>query len=216
MEDLGSTNGTFVNDKRRFGETLLKDGDSIRIGNCIFRFLAGDQVEADYRAEIARLSVFDPLTGAYNRRAFDQFLKLEWIGRSGIPLSLLSIDMDQFASVNDRFGFAAGDQVLRGVADLIRLVIRPDDMLTRSKGAGFALVLVETPLDVAVVFGERIRQAVSKSAFKHGSDSMNVTASVGVAVARPGGPVEVDALIRQAEARLAEAKRNGRNRVCPG
>jgi hypothetical protein len=109
VTDLGSTNGTFVNDVRA-AAAPLGDGDYLRVGNCIYKYLAGGNVEAEYHEEIYRLTVMDPLTGIHNRRYLMEVLKRE-VARSvrhRRPLALALIDVDHFKRVNDQLGHVAG------------------------------------------------------------------------------------------------------------
>src|SRR5213079_1955127 len=103
--DLQSTNGTFVNDVAVL-RCKLKDGDYLRVGNCIYRFLAGDNVEAEYHEEIYRLIIIDALTEIPNKRYLYEFLSRELARaqRHSRPLSLILFDIDRFKSVNDEMG----------------------------------------------------------------------------------------------------------------
>src|SRR5204862_6793913 len=117
VTDLGSTNGTFVNNVPR-ADSPLADGDYLRIGNCIYRFLASGNLEAEYHEEIYRLTVLDGLTGVPNRRFFEEFVERQVVRavRHKRPLALALMDIDHFKQVNDRMGHLAGDLTLRQVA----------------------------------------------------------------------------------------------------
>src|SRR5947209_6991579 len=103
--DLRSTNGTFVNDTPAV-KTPLVDGDYLRVGNCIFRYLAGGNIEADYHEELYRLAILDALTGLYNKRYLLDYLERELArsARHGRPLALILFDIDHFKAVNDTLG----------------------------------------------------------------------------------------------------------------
>src|SRR5436305_14026325 len=119
--DLGSTNGTFVNDTPA-DRTPLNDGDYLRVGNCLFRFLAGGNVEADYHEELYRLAIVDALTGLHNRRYLMDSLERE-LARSARyhrPLAFLMLDIDHFKTINDQLGHLAGDLTFRNLADCLR------------------------------------------------------------------------------------------------
>src|SRR5262249_16460427 len=117
IADLGSTNGTFVNDLP-IESTPLKDGDYLRVGNCIYRFLSSQNVEAKYHEEIYRLIIIDPLTAIPNQRYLLEFLDRELArsARYDRPLSLILFDIDRFKAINDRLGHLGGDSVLRELA----------------------------------------------------------------------------------------------------
>ncbi len=107
--DLDSTNGTFVNDAPA-KMTPLADGDYLRVGNCLFRFLIGGNVEADYHEELYRLAILDALTGLYNKRYLVDYLQRE-LARSvrySRPLTLILFDIDHFKAINDTMGHLGG------------------------------------------------------------------------------------------------------------
>jgi two-component system, cell cycle response regulator len=214
LSDLNSRNGSFVKGAR-VSRADLKDGDYVQLGECIFRFLAGGNIEAGYHDEIRRLTLLDPLTGVHNRRSLGEFLEreLERAVRYSRSLAVLLIDADHFKQVNDRHGHAGGDAVLRGLAARLRNLARADDLVARYGGEEFAIALPETDLAAAVLTGDRYRRAVAAAPFDFESYAINLTVSVGVAAFEPGVPA-VD-LLQQADARLYEAKRTGRNRIVP-
>ena len=214
VTDLGSTNGTFVND-RRCADAVLADGDYLRIGNCIYRYLAGGNVEAQYHEEIYRLTVVDALTGLWNRRHLFDFLarELSRSSRHGRPLSLAVLDIDHFKRVNDTYGHAAGDAVLRDVAAVLKTQTRADELAARYGGEEFALVLPESGAGPALAACERLREGVAECRFRCGDDAIPVTVSVGLVTTAGESGVSPEALFQLADARLYEAKSAGRNRV---
>ena len=216
IDDLRSTNGTYVNNARVQAGTL-QDGDYLRVGGQIFRFLAGDNVEAGYHEEIHRLTILDPLTGIHNRRYLDEHLdrEVERARRHARPLSVVLADVDHFKTVNDRYGHTAGDFALQGLAIRLIALTRKDELLARYGGEEFALVLPETELDRAVLCGERLRRSVADQPFEFEGDRYPVTISVGVAALIPGRDATAADLLAEADARLYHAKRTGRNRVAP-
>src|SRR5437868_4885324 len=159
--DLASTNGTFVNNLP-VTQRPLDDGDYLRVGNCIFRFLAGGNVESEYHEEIYRLAIIDALTGLHNKRYLVEFLERELAraDRRRSPLSLVLIDVDHFKQINDRCGHLAGDFVLRQLAARLRSVVRKDELLARYGGEEFALALPDTAGEEAAEVAERIRSLV--------------------------------------------------------
>jgi two-component system, cell cycle response regulator len=214
VTDLNSTNGTFVNDKPA-KQTPLADGDYLRIGNCIFRFLAGGNVEADYHEELYRLATLDPLTGLHNRRYLIDYLERE-LARSVRyvrPLAMILFDIDHFKAINDRHEHLVGDLTLRELTSRLKSEICRDEMLARYGGEEFAAVLTETHHQKAAEVAERFRQATESHPFMSDECPYTVTVSLGVASVQPGVPLTPLELIRCADERLYEAKRGGRNRV---
>jgi len=215
IADLGSTNGTFVNNFPVTGPLPVRDGDYVRVGSCILRFLAGGNVEAAYHEEIHRLAILDGLTQTHNRRYLTEFLDAE-VSRAvryGRPLSLLIFDLDRFKSINDAHGHLGGDHVLRELADCVRPEVRTGDVFARYGGEEFALVLVETPLDHAAAAAERLRAKIAAHAFDFQGRTIRATVSIGVA-GTPADPVDTPTdLLAAADARLYLAKQTGRNRV---
>lgn len=212
--DLNSLNGTHINDVPVCGAHKLGDGDYIRVGNAIFRYLTGGNVEADYHEEIYRLTIIDGLTQINNRRYLEEFLERELARahRHKRPLSVLLFDIDKFKSINDQHGHLCGDQVLRDLSGRIRPTIRREDLFARYGGEEFALVLVETDHAQAVGAGERVRRLVEREPFAYDGLTVPVTLSVGVASAA-ADTTGVGHLLREADDRLLTAKRTGRNRV---
>src|SRR5207249_2912359 len=180
--DLQSTNGTYVNDVPA-SMYKLKDGDYLRVGNCIYRFLTGGNVEAEYHEEIYRLTIIDALTDIHNKRYLMEFLDRELArsGRYSRPLSLLMIDIDRFRVVNETLGHLGGDFTLRELAARIKGNIRKEELFARYGGEEFAVVLPETPREGANILGERLRSVVEGQAFHYEDKVYHVTASLGVA-----------------------------------
>ncbi|HJT78541.1 MAG TPA: GGDEF domain-containing protein [Gemmataceae bacterium] len=212
--DLQSTNGTFVNDALA---TLckLKDGDYLRVGNCMYRFLAGGNVEAEYHEEIYRLTIIDALTDVHNKRSLLEFLDRELArsARYGRPLSLILFDIDHFKAVNDEFGHLAGDCTLRELAACARASVRREELLARYGGEEFAIVLPETGLEEGRAAAERIRSRVEGHRFHFEGKAYPVTISAGVATTAGEPALTPAELIAQADAKLYQAKHEGRNRV---
>ena len=217
VTDLGSTNGTFVNNQQK-RESGLRDGDYLRIGNCIYRFLGGGNLEAEYHEEIYRLTVLDGLTQVHNRRYLTEFLDRE-IARSTRhtrPLALLMLDIDHFKSINDRYGHLVGDLTLRELCTRVKAVIRQDELLARYGGEEFAVVLPESDLAKAKIVAERIRDVMSRPPFSFNGVTYSVTVSIGAAVTLPADPLLPSDLVARADKNLYQAKETGRNRVVAG
>ena len=215
VEDLQSTNGTYVCDLPVTGLQRLQNGDYLRIGNCIFRFLADGNLETAYHEEIYRLTIVDALTGIHNKRYFLEFLdrELSRTVRYQRPLSLFLFDIDHFKLVNDTHGHLAGDCVLRDLAGLVKSVIRTEELFARYGGEEFAVVLPETPLDGAIALAERTRALVEGHSFLFENKQLRVSISLGVTSQEGDHELDVLEFILRADRKLYQAKREGRNRV---
>ena len=215
VQDLRSTNGTFVNEER-ITSCVLRDGDQIRFGDAIFKFLIGSNVESAYHEEIYRMTIQDGLTGIHNKRYFLDFLEREVSSahRHGNALSLVMFDIDHFKRINDDRGHLAGDSVLKELARRIRPRIRREDLFARYGGEEFAVVLPATSQSGSVRFAEQLRALIAEQPFHFNDESFPVTISLGVGTMCKE-PVGVSELIRRADENLYEAKRQGRNRVVP-
>ena len=213
IRDNESTNGTYVND-HKIHEAWLKDGDLVKIGRAIFKFLSGDNIESLYHEEIYRLSTVDGLTQIYNKRYFLENLERELsrARRYDRPLALVMFDIDHFKQCNDTFGHRAGDFILRELSDLVRERARKVDVVARYGGEEFALILPEIELKGAQSFAEKLRILVEATPFNFEGRKIPVTISVGVADLTPD-VATYDDLIKRADARLYKAKSSGRNRV---
>jgi diguanylate cyclase (GGDEF)-like protein len=212
--DQQSTNGTFVNDNR-VTLCMLKDGDYLRIGNGIYRFLAGGNIEAEYHEEIYRLTIIDALTEIHNKRYFLEFLAraLSCSTRYRRPLSLVMFDIDWFKKINDTLGHLCGDYTLRELSSVIKKTIRKEDLFARYGGEEFALVLPETPLQGAVEIAEHLRHKVETYPFQYENDKYRVTISLGITSTTGDNWLTTSEMIEQADSKLYQAKRQGRNRV---
>ena len=213
VEDLGSTNGTFVNDQA-VQRSPLKDGDQIKVGRSILKYMHGDNVEANYHEEIYRLMTTDALTHTYNRRYFNEALEREFTRsmRYKRALSLLMFDIDFFKKINDTYGHVAGDSVLRQLAVVVKPRLRQQDILARVGGEEFAVILPEVDGAGGRVAAEKVRRLVEAARFSIDTREFSCTVSVGVAewIAEMAAPI---ALYDACDKRLYEAKQGGRNRI---
>ena len=156
-------------------------------------------------ARLQKLSQVDPLTGALNRRGLDLFLP------DDPAFSVLMVDIDHFKKVNDSFGHAVGDEVLKRVARLLSNSLRAGDAVVRYGGEEFLVILAEVGISIAAKVGERARQNVADHPIKVNGQEIPVTISVGVAERRDDE--DRDALISRADTALYKAKQAGRNKV---
>ncbi|HTQ84037.1 MAG TPA: GGDEF domain-containing protein, partial [Pseudolabrys sp.] len=156
----------------------------------------------------------DELTGLLNRRAFmENALRLcAYSAKRNEPLTVLLFDLDHFKSINDRFGHAVGDDVLRLFAEIARTNMRSDDIIARIGGEEFAAIVPSSPEDAAKI-ANRVRLSFEAAGVTVAERPIGATVSVGAATAH--SPVtDIDALIVRADAALYRAKRTGRNRLC--
>jgi diguanylate cyclase (GGDEF)-like protein len=214
VEDQGSTNGTIINDEHIDAAHRLRNGDLIKIGRTIFKFIASNNIEAAYHDEIYRMTTVDGLTQVFNRRYFEDAIERE-LSRSRRytrPLALVMIDIDHFKKINDGYGHLAGDAVLKDVAGVIRSRTRREDVLARYGGEEFALLLPEIDVKGATQLAEKLRKLVEKHTFTFDGETIPVTLSAGVAVVLKKSE-DSQELIRRADEKLYEAKSAGRNRV---
>jgi diguanylate cyclase (GGDEF)-like protein len=160
------------------------------------------------------LSGTDPLTALPNRRALDERLAVEVAraNRYAAPLALVMIDLDHFKRVNDRHGHGVGDAVLRRVAALLDAGKRAGDLVARLGGEELAALLPHTDARAAIAWAERMRITLATAEMRTSAGSFRLTASFGVAAARPGIETPMD-LLDAADRALYAAKRGGRNRV---
>jgi diguanylate cyclase (GGDEF)-like protein len=165
-----------------------------------------------------RISTTDPLTGASNRRQFDDTLDLEWrrAARARTPLTLLMIDIDSFKAYNDTYGHQAGDECLRRVASGLQTRFhRAGDLVSRYGGEEFAVLLAGVDRNDAAQLAESLRAAVESNHIEHRASATGewVTISVGVATIVPDRDADSETLVRAADEALYSAKNAGRNRV---
>jgi diguanylate cyclase (GGDEF)-like protein len=155
----------------------------------------------------------DPLTGVNNRSSMNSTIirETELARRHETPLSLVEVDIDYFKQVNDNYGHAAGDEILKTVANVVQNCIRSSDILFRSGGEEFILVLSNTGKRGALLLAERIRKAIEKHKFIYNDTVISVTASIGVSCYEKGDNSE--SLYEKADNALYQAKHAGRNCV---
>jgi diguanylate cyclase (GGDEF)-like protein len=179
------------------------------IGALYFTLIVGDEMTGELR----RIATLDSLTEIYNRRTFDELANKELAraGRSGAAISLLEIDLDHFKQVNDKYGHAVGDIVLKATTAAISAELRQQDLFGRHGGEEFCVLLPDTDAERVRTVAERIRHRVEISQVPAGSDQLAVTISIGVATFAPGK--DFNTLMLEADLALYRAKAEGRNRV---
>lgn len=217
LEDLGSTNKTYVNDKMLPARRpyQLKDNDQIKAGNIVFKFLDSGNLESVTQKENYIKANFDALTEIFNRGALNsrgpEALKRAIVLEE--DLSLVVFDIDHFKSINDRFGHDAGDYVLKTLAQSVQShVIREFDFFARYGGEEFVILLGSSDLDKAEKIAERTRLHVEGTAFQYEGQRIPVTISLGVTSLK-GRTIDWQSLFKEADQALYKAKNSGRNRV---
>ncbi|MCP4196667.1 MAG: GGDEF domain-containing protein [Proteobacteria bacterium] len=213
ITDLQSTNGSYVNNKPILTH-FLQNGDQVKIGDTIFKYIIGSDVESAYHEEIYQMTIKDGLTGIYNKRFFLDALdkEISRAQRYDRDLSMLMLDLDHFKNINDTYGHLAGDYVLQVVARLISTRARREEVFCRYGGEEFAILLPETANAGALKLAEQIRKLVGSHTFIFEGEEINLTVSIGVS-ATLSGDLSVDEFIKMADAQLYKAKLDGRNCV---
>lgn len=164
---------------------------------------------------LEHLAATDPLTGVENRRRFIEHVEVE-IRRSKagrVPFSLLALDLDNFKSVNDRFGHQVGDEILKAFVKKSLEAIRPYDAFARVGGEEFLILLPETSIEAAQAVAERLRTSIAEMSYDTGTGAVAcVTVSIGVSQFGEDG-LTIDEILHSADDRLYNAKNQGRDRV---
>jgi len=175
--------------------------------------LQKELLETNKRLEL--LSITDGLTKLYNHRYLqDELLRaFEESHRYERPLSLAIIDLDFFKKINDTYGHAVGDEVLKDVSKIFRESVRSSDLVARYGGEEFAVMMPETQLDDAIVFAEKIRALIEETPMHTQAGSLHATVSIGVAAMPQSHIRSAKELVVHADKALYRAKRNGRNQV---
>ena len=214
VEDLGSTNGTRINEVVLKGPRPLRPEDRLSLGGHVLKLVALDPLEKAFHQTLLDQGQKDALTGLSNRRAIMAELanRFQLAVRYGRPRAVVLFDLDHFKEVNDTHGHPAGDAVLRSFAEVAHQSFREPDLVGRIGGEEFLVLLPETELEGARVGAERLRRALEATPVDIGTGLIQVTCSLGVASRREDDP-EAGALVGRADAALYKAKAAGRNRI---
>jgi diguanylate cyclase (GGDEF)-like protein len=214
VEDTESRNGTYVRG-RRVHRAELETGDVIQLGLTVtLSYQRLSEQQRELLQQLYESSTRDGLTGLCNRRHFGDRLAAEvaFSRRHGTALGLVLIDIDHFKTINDRFGHAAGDAVLRQLGPAMKRQLRTEDIIARIGGEEFAVILRGIAIEGCARLADRLRGVVAATQFLLDTAQLPVTISLGCASLR-GAETTAAVLNRLADARLYEAKRQGRNRV---
>jgi two-component system cell cycle response regulator len=215
VEDLGSRNGTFIQGKR-VTRVAIKDDDWVQLGARVsFRFTLTDARQEGLLRKLYESSTRDALTGAYNRRHFEDRLRAEiaFAVRHATDCGLLIVDLDHFKRVNDTHGHPAGDEVLRHLTAIAGRTLRTEDLFARFGGEEFAVILRGVSTRGAGRLAERLRDALAQQHASYEGKEIPVTMSVGCAALSCCTKPSFEELVAVADRRLYRAKQGGRNRV---
>lgn len=214
IEDLGSSNGTFINDQRIQGKTLLRDGDILRLGAVHLKYFAQDSIENIFHDKIYRKATIDVGTQVFNKQYLLEALEaaFAYSRAHARPLSLIYFDLDFFKRVNDTHGHSCGDYVLHECAQLARTCLRGEDVLGRYGGEEFVVVLPDCDARLAGALAERIRKTIESHRFVYSGKTLTQTISMGVSEIHAGFEAYQD-LLDDADRKLYQSKHGGRNRV---
>jgi len=167
-------------------------------------------------SELSELVSTDALTGLFNFRHFKTVLQAEMdrSKRSGIPTSLVMVDVDHFKAINDSYGHEAGNLALKSLADILSSEVRTTDIVCRYGGEEFAMVFPETHLNLAVKVADRIRKQISSEPVVIGDDEIKLTVSMGASVYMKFSVLDFNDFVASVDKYLYEAKQSGRNCIC--
>jgi diguanylate cyclase (GGDEF)-like protein len=169
-----------------------------------------------YKSEqrLSALSQKDPLTGAYNRRYFDEQSRIECARshRYSQSLAILMIDLDKFKQVNDTHGHAAGDEVLKAIVQISGAALRKSDVLARFGGEEFVVLLPHADIKEATMLAERLRKAIETNEIKTEDLTLHVTVSIGVSTLA-ANESDITDMLSRADHAMYNAKNHGRNRA---
>ncbi len=215
IQDLGSTNGTYVNGVR-VTEQVLQDKDTIQISSkTIMTFSYLTDLEAERQTQIYKMANYDAVTQARTKAYFLDQIQQEFSHsrRRSLPLSLIIFDIDFFKKVNDQYGHPAGDYVLKKIAETTLKTIRSEDLFARYGGEEFVILMRETLESDAIKLAERLRQLIAAQVFLFETHAIRTSISCGVTCLKGENFRNFEEMIKVADEYLYFAKQNGRNRV---
>ena len=222
LEDMGSSNGTFVNDVRTQAPVLLKDSDIIRLGTVLLKFFAHDNAESVMHDKIYRMATIDAGTQIFNKQYLLDALESEFKFSKtyGRDLSIIYYDLDHFKPVNDTYGHNAGDFILKESASIVKTSVRKDDILGRFGGEEFVIILPNTDGKTAAELAERIRMKHESHPFVFEFEDKGAkktakhrqTISIGVSQLKADIANTQD-FLESADKKLYHSKQSGRNKV---
>lgn len=214
IEDLGSSNGTFINNQRITHRTALRDGDIVRLGAVHLKYFARDSIENVFHDKIYRRATIDAGTQVFNKQYLLETLEtaFTYSRANARALSLIYFDLDFFKRVNDAHGHSCGDYVLHECAQLAKSCLRGEDVLGRYGGEEFVVVLPNCDARLAGALAERIRKTIEAHRFVYAGTQIRQTISMGVSEINDAWRAPQN-LLDDADRKLYQSKNGGRNRV---
>lgn len=182
VEDLMSTNGTYINDQLIEEKATLKHKDRLKVGQTVFRFISGPNLETLYYQEVYDCFVRDGLTGSYKQHYLvDNLMRdMERSRRHNRPLCLAVLGIDDFIGITDDMGRMAADTVLSQVANQLTAMLSPDEMVARAHGELFDILLPEYSLEEAAAKLSKIRAHLEQQDYGFEDDAFQITVSIAV------------------------------------
>ncbi len=214
VQDLGSTNGTYLNGEGLKAPEWLSSEDRLQVGSVHLKLIVEADVEGSYHQMMYSLAVTDPLTGVANRRRFEEELDREFAraGRRERSLGLMIIDVDQSKQINDHYGHPIADQVLKGVAAGLQEINRGEQTLARIGGDEFAILIPEASVEDLELVAERVREQVAAVKVESPKGTVTAQCSIGGAVVA-AGQGQAEGLYAAADEALYQSERSGRARA---
>ena len=214
IEDMGSSNGTFIHEEPVLSRTTLNDGDILRLGNILFKFFAHDNIENVFHDNIYRMATIDAGTELFNKKYLLETLESEFrfCRIYGRPLSVIYYDLDYFKKVNDEHGHSCGDFILRECSQIAKSCMRGEDVLARYGGEEFVAILPNADGATAADLAERIRKSIEEHEFVFEDRTLRQTISAGVTENQAAFKSAAE-LLNDADRKLYQSKNAGRNRV---
>lgn len=215
IEDLGSNNGTYVNNERISTRRELHKEDMITVGTTILKYVPAGELEILYHGNLIKAAYVDSLTGVYNHNYISEALEAEFKRAKalGQKFSIILIDVDNFKQINDGFGHGAGDHALREFCQLsLANVLRASETIGRYGGDEFLVLLWNTTAAEAAGVAERLRRLVAETKFLYDGNQLPVSISCGVASMTAAHKTVAD-FFKAADRALYESKAKGRNCV---
>ena len=214
VEDLGSTNGTFV-DGNYVHRQILNSDNRLQIGKMVLKVAYKDPSEEAFSRELYEAATKDPLTGLLNRQAFmDRSAgELVFARRNNTSVNIVMVDVDDFKHVNDTWGHQCGDLILREVAHLLNDEMRDSDLLARYGGEEFLILMSGITFEDAKKRAEKLRSTIERHIFSWMDAVVPVTISLGLSSRQGTDIAQISELIAESDKRLYTAKGTGKNRV---